>query len=274
ALGIVHRDLKPENVMLIDKGGDPDFVKVLDFGIAKVPIAESAGGTGPITKVGTVFGTPEYMAPEQALGQSVDGRADLYSLGVILFELIAGIRPFSSKSPVGILGQQLAKPPPSFHERAPGLTVPPQVEAIALKLLSKDLAERYPSAADVLAAFDLLMTPIARRGEVRSTQQAGSPATVLQPKLASIPDLEPPKLDELTASGGDEALPFVTAIPVDEARPSREPARPSLEEMSLSAIMVPESGPDGARVHTLAQGSPELVVPEPVAEPAVVPESA
>ena len=114
ALDIVHRDLKPENVMLVEKAADPDFVKVLDFGIAKVPIGETQDGASgkPITKVGMVFGTPEYMAPEQALGQAVDGRADLYALGVILYEMLAGLRPFSSKSQVGILGQQLSKPPP------------------------------------------------------------------------------------------------------------------------------------------------------------------
>ena len=98
ALNIVHRDLKPENVMLVDRGGDPDFVKVLDFGIAKVPIGEvdraptaKTAARTPITKAGMVFGTPEYMAPEQALGQTVDGRADLYALGVILFEMLAGV---------------------------------------------------------------------------------------------------------------------------------------------------------------------------------------
>src|ERR1017187_9180651 len=85
ALGIVHRDLKPENVMLVEKGGDPDFVKVLDFGIAKVPVQEVSdrGSIRPakvITRVGMIFGTPEYMAPEQALGQNVDARADLYAL--------------------------------------------------------------------------------------------------------------------------------------------------------------------------------------------------
>ncbi len=128
----MHRDLKPENVMLVEKEGDPDFVKVLDFGIAKVPIGDLPGttkGGNPITKAGMAFGTPEYMAPEQALGQNVDGRADLYALGVILFEMLSGVRPFSSQSSVGILGQQLAKPPPTFLERAPGIAVPPLARA-------------------------------------------------------------------------------------------------------------------------------------------------
>ena len=177
AQGIVHRDLKPENVMLVEKGGDPDFVKVLDFGIAKVPLGDAAiaGAKGnPITKAGMVFGTPEYMAPEQALGQNVDGRADLYALGVILFEMLSGVRPFSSQSSVGILGQQLSKPTPTFAERSPDLLVPPAVEQIARKLLSRDASERYQSASELSRAIDVLLAPIPGHGVYRYTLADGS----------------------------------------------------------------------------------------------------
>ena len=177
AQGIVHRDLKPENVMLVEKGGDPDFVKVLDFGIAKVPLGDAAlpGSKGnPITKAGMVFGTPEYMAPEQALGQSVDGRADLYALGVILFEMLSGLRPFSSQSSVGILGQQLSKPTPTFAERSPDLRVPPAVEQIARKLLARDASERYESASELSRAIDVLLSPIPGHGVYRYTLADGS----------------------------------------------------------------------------------------------------
>src|SRR5690606_24993107 len=133
--GIVHRDLKPENVMLVERDGDPDFVKVLDFGVAKVPIGEiPAPGSSPISRAGMVFGTPEYMAPEQALGEAVDGRADLYALGAMLFEMLAGVRPFVSNTPVGILGQQLSQPPPRFAERIPPGIVPPSVEQLVHRL--------------------------------------------------------------------------------------------------------------------------------------------
>jgi serine/threonine-protein kinase len=125
ALDIVHRDLKPENIMLVVRPDELDFVKVLDFGIAKVPLGEPVAADGKlITRAGMVFGTPEYMAPEQALGQTVDGRADLYSLGVVLFEMLAGRRPYSSSTGVGILGQQLSRLPPTVAERAPGITIP------------------------------------------------------------------------------------------------------------------------------------------------------
>jgi serine/threonine protein kinase len=181
ALDIVHRDLKPENVMLVEKGGDPDFVKVLDFGIAKVPIGEVPGSKNspehtPITKAGMVFGTPEYMAPEQALGQTVDGRADLYALGVILYEMLSGSRPFSSQSQVGILGQQLSKLPPPISERAPGIIVPPSVEHVAMKLLAREASERYQSAAEVVDVANRLLAPIPGRGIYRFTLPEGTPS--------------------------------------------------------------------------------------------------
>ena len=146
ALGIVHRDLKPENVMLVEKAGDADFVKVLDFGIAKVPIGEIGVNEGPssrpITKAGMVFGTPEYMPPEQALGQSVDARADLYSLGVMTFEMLAGCRPFAAGSQVGILGQQISEAAPSVSRRAPGVTIPSSVERFVKRLLEREASQR------------------------------------------------------------------------------------------------------------------------------------
>jgi eukaryotic-like serine/threonine-protein kinase len=185
ALDIVHRDLKPENVMLVEKGGDPDFVKVLDFGIAKVPIGEVPNSQDtpahtPITKAGMVFGTPEYMAPEQALGQTVDGRADLYALGVILYEMLSGSRPFASQSQVGILGQQLSKLPPKISERSPGIIVPPAVEAVTMRLLQREAGDRYQSAVEVVDVINRLLAPIPGRGIYRFTLPEGSPS---QPPL-------------------------------------------------------------------------------------------
>jgi len=190
AQGIVHRDLKPENVMLVEKGGDPDFVKVLDFGIAKVPLGDAVGAGSkqgnPLTKAGMVFGTPEYMAPEQALGQTVDGRADLYAVGVILFEMLSGLRPYTSQSSVGILGQQLSKPTPTFAERSPDLLVPPAVEQIARKLLARDASQRFESAAELSRAIDALLAPMPGRGMYRYTLADGS-----RPSLSDVESNQP-----------------------------------------------------------------------------------
>ena len=216
AQGIVHRDLKPENVMLVEKNGDPDFVKVLDFGIAKVPLGEGSGatkGSNPITKAGMVFGTPEYMAPEQALGQNVDGRADLYALGVILFEMLSGVRPFSSQSTVGILGQQLSRPVPTFAERAPGILVPPAAEQIVHKLLARDAVERFQSAPELSRAIDTLLAPIPGRGVYRYTLSDGSRSSISgaesSPAIVPVPD--GPARGALPSSSGFLAA---TATPV------------------------------------------------------------
>ena len=158
ALSIIHRDLKPENVMLVERNGDPDFVKVLDFGVAKVPIGDPSGGPGAITRVGTVFGTPEYIPPEQALGQPSDGRADLYSLGVMLFEMLTGVRPFTSTSKVNLVGMHLSEPVPKIRERAPGLDVPDGVEDLVARLLKKSASERPAHASDVVKTLDALLS--------------------------------------------------------------------------------------------------------------------
>ncbi len=195
ARGIVHRDLKPENVMLVEKGGDPDFVKVLDFGIAKVPLdpIETAAQAGnPLTKAGMIFGTPEYMAPEQALGQNVDGRADLYAVGVILFEMLSGVRPFTSESSVGILGQQLSKLAPTIAERAPGISVPPAAERIVRQLLDRESAARYQNASELGRAIDLLLAPIPAQGSYRFTlADASRPLPAESLARASSPSVPP-----------------------------------------------------------------------------------
>ena len=231
ALDIVHRDLKPENVMLVDKGGDPDFVKVLDFGIAKVPIGEvphptrpegpSTPAHTPITKAGMVFGTPEYMAPEQALGQGVDGRADLYALGVILYEMLCGSRPFSSQSQVGILGQQLSKPPPQISERAPGIIVPPAVEAVAMKLLGREASERYQSASEVVDVINRLLAPIPGRGIYRFTLPEGSPSSA-----PPAPEPSSAKREAITVSSKPQKLPPPPAFAL---KPDRSGSIPDTE---------------------------------------------
>ncbi len=165
SLGIVHRDLKPENVMLVERGGDPDFVKVLDFGIAKVPVGELAKEApgavkGPVlTQLGMVYGTPEYMAPEQALGQNVDPRADIYALGVLTFEMLAGVRPFDHESKVTLLGMHVTAPVPSISQKSPDAYVPPEVEAIIIRMLAKEATARYADAKELVDALDAIWQP-------------------------------------------------------------------------------------------------------------------
>ncbi len=144
AAGIIHRDLKPDNIFLISRGRDADFVKVVDFGLAKVGSA-----TKKLTQAGRVFGTPHYMSPEQCAGHVVDARTDIYALGVILYEMLTGEWPFDADSVAELLSLHLfeAPPPPSSHN--PSLS--PALEAVVLRCLEKNADDRYATMAELEA---------------------------------------------------------------------------------------------------------------------------
>jgi hypothetical protein len=158
ASGVVHRDLKPDNVMVEDtgeRGPERDRVKLLDFGIAKlIGDAELEHGHDKLTQAGVAFGTPEYMSPEQAMGEPVDGRADLYAMGVMLFEMLSGRRPFDHPEKLALLKLQVAALPPTLLQAAPDAISTPLFEALVAKALAKRREERFQNADEMLVAFD------------------------------------------------------------------------------------------------------------------------
>ncbi len=140
---IVHRDLKPENIFLVNRHGRSDFIKILDFGIAKV-----ARETGRLTRTGMVFGTPQYMSPEQAAGTNVDWRTDVYSLGIIMYEMLCGHVPFQADTFMGVLTKHLYEEPVPPARLVPPVKVPRSLEATLLKAIAKKPDKRYQTMAD------------------------------------------------------------------------------------------------------------------------------
>ena len=153
--GVIHRDLKPDNIMLIPSARGRLAVKVLDFGIAKIIDDDH----GPTTETGSVFGTPEFMSPEQARGDNADGRSDIYALGIILFYMLTGKLPFHGKNKLVVLNMQLNEDPPRPSSFLDEGGVPPKLEAVVMKCLNKKRTGRYQSADDLLEALEELRVP-------------------------------------------------------------------------------------------------------------------
>jgi serine/threonine-protein kinase len=182
AQGIVHRDLKPENVMLVRRGDDPDYVKVLDFGIARLDWADR----GVATQAGLIFGTAKYISPEGAEGHPVGPTADVYSIATILYQMLAGRTPFEGDSPVALLVQHSHAPPAELRSVARASYVPAPLSAAIMTNLSKKPAERAPNAR----AFGRDLIAAARAGglypeEIATQSTLMSPASLGAVKLAS-----------------------------------------------------------------------------------------
>jgi len=202
AIGAVHRDIKPSNVMLA-RDGEREMVKLLDFGIAL-----NARAAIKLTAAGSAFGTPEYISPEMALGQPVDARADLYGVGVMLFQMLTGRLPFVGRDPMETLKAHVSQPPPALAEVAPSLREARALQPFVSRALSKDREARFADAtamADAIAALRL-PAPSSRRGLV-----VGIVALVIVAAVVAL-------VMALTSSPPPSAAPSV-----DPAKPPKAP---------------------------------------------------
>lgn len=151
SMGIVHRDLKPENILVFDRGSDRDVVKIIDFGIARINSATFEASPQALTQAGAIFGTPQYMAPEQVMGQPVDGRADQYAVGIIAFEMLTGTQPFTGDTFAELVMKHVGAPAPLSSERAGN--VPAAVDAAISRMMSKLPDERFSSVMEAFRAM-------------------------------------------------------------------------------------------------------------------------
>ena len=198
--GIIHRDLKPENIFLSTNGGLRDYPKVLDFGLAKVTERELRPGSIMLTQEGMVFGTPEFMSPEQAQGKVLDARSDIYSLAVILYEVLTGKLPFDAKTPMEYIQAHVTKTPIALDDRIPGKRFPNGLGAVLLRALEKTADKRYPSAA----AFAQALKPFAGMG--------GKGFTAMMPRGTAE---QLAHVQEIPAAAVE-----LPVVPIDPAKPS------------------------------------------------------
>ncbi len=191
-MGIVHRDLKPENIFLCNQGGMSDFAKVLDFGLAKVTEQQMRPGSIILTQEGMVFGTPEFMSPEQAQGKTLDARSDLYSLAVILYEVLTGKLPFEAKTPMEYIQKHVVEPPIPLNQRVPDRNnFDPGLEAVLAKALEKKPEDRFQDAkafAEALALYG-----------------GGSAVTSVGGVVSSSPSITPSPAPSVPVSGPQDA---------------------------------------------------------------------
>jgi serine/threonine-protein kinase len=252
--GIVHRDLKPDNVFLSEREGEPDFVKILDFGIAKFGVSQAR-----LTQAGAVFGTPAYMAPEQALGKATDGRTDIYALGVMLYEMACGRVPFQGENAIAVLSLHANEAPEPLSQRKP--EVSSELEAIVHKCLQKDPDARYASMAELAADLSRLASGMPVRAEPHSSPTASPPPATPQEQLVTLPEIAPIPLSSPRPSGGGGVpWPLVLLLLVAVAGGAYWFSRHRAPNVLLPSVKVAEPKPTPPPLPSAAEvddGAPE-----------------
>jgi len=251
AQGIVHRDLKPENIYLESRPGNPEFVKILDFGIAKVMRGDSIDPQSPqLTATGQTLGTLEYMSPEQLMGKPLDGRSDVYALGVVAYEMITGRLPFpEAKGPAGLITAQLKQTPQAPSQTNQKANLPQAADRVILKCLEKDKNNRWPDVSQLATALQEVINseaPVASASQ--SQAQRLSAPELMETRRGEMPNLQPPGMPASnprphahpTSPNGPGATPAggvpVYATPVPAAGPAAYP-----QQLAPAAVPYPQA---------------------------------
>jgi len=284
-LGLVHRDLKPENIMLVRRGGDPDFVKVLDFGLARIfdeqaELAGTAISMSPLTRDGLVFGTPEYMSPEQACGSGVGPQSDVYGLGAVLYHMATGAIPFEGPTFTDILSRHVRDAPVPPSRRSPQLAIAPGLDRLILDCLEKSPERRPPGALALGQRLAALAASLGHAPERASTDTSASETAELvtgrveaAARAAETLDLHPVARAQAGAEAPHQAI---------ARRPRRRARTVALAiggvalgaAIALGALYGGASTEPGARSSEASSGESPARAVAPAPEPETDPEPA
>lgn len=287
-MGVIHRDLKPSNIMLIDYEDEKDYVKVVDFGVAKLI---SAGGEQQrLTQMGEVCGSPVYMSPEQCQGLELDSRSDIYSMGIVIYETLTGRLPILGKTMVETMSKHITEPPPRFTEVRPDLYIPERLEAVVFKALSKNREDRHQSMAELTRDLDTAI-PRAGKSQVLRTdfptmpQSEGdkptSPFAKFTPfhwvAIASALLLTVGIAIKMVMDGSKKPTPQAIVAPVKVVGPSA--VVPPVNNLSTSPATTPANAATASITSTASTkapststlpGTPSSVTTASISKPAVV----
>jgi serine/threonine protein kinase len=272
ALGITHRDIKPDNILLTVGPDGQAQAKVLDFGIAKV--REGSFDVGPgytPTETGMVVGTPQYVSPEQAMGKrgdQLDGRSDLYSLGVTLYEMITGRLPFESTTPMEMILHHVQTPPPPPQKVRPDLGLPPAVGALLMRALQKDPGRRFRTAEEMEAALEALTTLPATALSPRPAATAARPTP--RPAASTAIEVEPILTPARPRTSATRVRPPVTAPPEEEAAPRSSAGALIGSALVILAVVGAVAWRSSARARPAPPAAGPAVEAPPVTRPAFV----
>ena len=227
ANGVVHRDMKPENVFLQRTADGEEIVKIVDFGIAQLRSKDDAvvETKRRLTRTGMIFGTPEYMAPEQASGKHADLRADIYAVGIIMYEMYTGAVPFTGETFLGVLTKHLSEPAPLMNVVYPELTISPSLQAVIMRALVKDPAARYQTMLEFAQAISGT-TDAAALGYRPSVATPGEHSQSYLPHAPGTPTHQ---------QFAPSVSPSTTPPPPHHGAQTPEPGRPALTGVDTAA---------------------------------------
>jgi serine/threonine-protein kinase len=276
--GIVHRDIKPDNIVLLDSNDGADHVKILDFGIAKLrdKALDTLSMEQRLTNVGTIIGTPHYMAPEQCQGEEADARSDIYSVGVVLYELLTGVAPFLAKTPTGVAIKHVTEKPRPLRELNPN--IPEPVEGVVLRALEKDPSARPQTALELAREFEtalanetgtLRLRPSGEQPEVDTLKLPKSGQAEVLRKAPEIPRqpiaAAPPQNYETSISPSTGQLKQSGDAATDQLRQDRDAATELLKKSADTAEQ--QIATSGLRAQAMPQQT-ELIEPAEAPKPA------